>query len=236
MADNATAAVQDTPGTTAQGTDQAPASLLTGQPAVVEPAPQDPAAPTPEAGKTDDTTTTDDKPAEEKEADKPVPKAPEAYELKAPEGFDKLDQALVDEFTPLARELDLTNDQANKLVETMMPKVAQQLAASQQAAWSAQLETWVTDVKADKEVGGEALQGSLQAAQRAMTKFASPELKALLEYPSADNPKGMGLGNHPELVRVFARIGKAMADDSFINSSTNASGQSKSAAEILYGK
>jgi hypothetical protein len=236
MADSAQTAVQENTDTTAQGNDQAaPASLLTGQPAAAAPQ-QDPAATTPEAGKTDDAPKDGDKPADEAKDDKPAPKAPESYELKAPEGFEKLDQALVDEFTPLARELDLTNDQANKLVETMMPKVAQQLAQTQQAAWTAQLETWVTDVKADKEVGGEALQGSLQAAQRAMTKFASPELKALLEYPSADNPKGMGLGNHPELVRVFARIGKAMADDSFVNSSTNASGQGKSAAEILYGK
>lgn len=161
--------------------------------------------------------------------------APEKYELKAPEGFEQLDAQLVETFEPLARELKLTNEGAQKLVETMMPKVVERIAEQNRAAWTGQLEAWVSDVKNDKELGGDALAGNLEAARRALDQFATDELRALIGYPSAENPRGLGLGNHPELVRVFARIGKAMAEDAIVTGG-NPAGAQRTAAEILYGK
>lgn len=171
----------------------------------------------------------------EGDKDKAAQGAPDKYELKAPEGFEQLDSKLVETFEPLARELNLSNDKANKLVETMMPKVVERITEQHREAWGKQLETWVSDVKADKEIGGEALGGNLQAAQRAITKYGTPELKSMFDYPSAENPKGLGLGNHPELVRFISRIGKAMGDDALITGNGSAAGEKKSAAQVLFG-
>jgi hypothetical protein len=81
-------------------------------------------------------------------------------------------------------------------------------------------------VKTDKELGGTALDGNIRLAQSALTKFGTPELRAALDTT--------GMGNHPEVVRVFTRIGKAMAEDTFEKGSPSKNA-GKSAAEILYG-
>ena len=71
-----------------------------------------------------------------------------------------------------------------------------------------QIEAWVGEIKADKEIGGANFDTSVRHAQAAAKKFGSPEFLAALD--------ATGMGSHPELVRVFARIGKAMAEDTFV--------------------
>jgi len=144
------------------------------------------------------------------DAEKPVG-APEKYEFKAPEGFE-LDTELVEQFTPVAKELNLTNDQAQKLVDLYADKIKAQQNANNEA-WIATLDGWASSVKTDKEMGGPALENNLVAARNALEKYGTPELKAVMNPPSPQNPKGLGLGNHPEIIRVLARIGKAMGED-----------------------
>ncbi|MEI6907818.1 peptidase, partial [Klebsiella pneumoniae] len=55
--------------------------------------------------------------------------------------------------------------------------------------------------------------------------FGTPELKEYLN--------GTGLGNHPELVKAFIKVGKAMSEDGMV---TGKEGGQRSAAEVLYGK
>lgn len=164
---------------------------------------------------------------------KPDDAVPEKYDLKPPEGM-QLDEVLLGEFEPLAKELKLTNDGAQKLVETMMPKVVARVVEQQQAAWEQTLESWVGEINADKEIGGDNLKATKEAAEKALARFGSKDLTAMLGYRTAENPKGLGLGNHPELVRVFAKIGKAMSEDTFHNSNSNASGV-KDAADVMFG-
>ena len=95
----------------------------------------------------------------------------------------------------------------------------------QAEAWQKQTEGWAETVKADKEIGGDKLTSNLSAAQRALAQFGTPELKEYLE--------GTGLGNHPELVKAFVKVGKAMSEDGVVTGKE--SGQ-RSAAEVLYGK
>jgi hypothetical protein len=156
----------------------------------------------------------------DKKADEKPAGAPEKYEFTAPEGV-VLDTKAVEQFEPIARELNLTNDQANKLVALQASIVRQQ-----QEVWAQQRQTWESAVKTDKELGGTALDGNIRLAQSALTKFGTPELRAALDTT--------GMGNHPELVRVFTRIGKAMAEDTFEKGSPSKNA-GKSAAEILYG-
>lgn len=162
-----------------------------------------------------------DKPAEEKEQKQEG--APEKYEFTAAEGVE-LDTEAMKDFEPVARDLNLTNEQAQKLVDAY-PKILAGVQQRQADAWQAQTEQWATDVKADKEIGGDKLTANLSSAQRALDQFGTPELKEYLN--------GTGLGNHPELVKAFVKIGKAMSEDGMVDGSNQ--GQ-RSAAEVLYGK
>ncbi|HBR7812468.1 TPA: peptidase [Klebsiella pneumoniae] len=149
--------------------------------------------------------------------------APEKYEFQAGEGFE-LDAEALKDFEPVARELNLTNEQAQKLVEAY-PKILAGVQQRQADAWQAQTEEWAATVKADKEIGGDKLTANLGVAQRALDTFGTPELKEYLN--------GTGLGNHPELVKAFIKVGKAMSEDGMVTGKE--SGQ-RSAAEVLYGK
>ncbi|WP_353798029.1 peptidase [Enterobacter cloacae] len=171
----------------------------------------------------------EDKPADgDKPADKPDEKeqkpegAPEKYEFKAGEGVE-LDTEALKDFEPVARDLNLTNEQAQKLVDAY-PKILAGVQQRQAEAWQKQTEGWAETVKADKEIGGDKLTANLSAAQRALDQFGTPELK---EYLNAT-----GLGNHPDLVKTFVKIGKAMSEDGMVDGSNQ--GQ-RSAAEVLYG-
>ncbi|MBH2961615.1 peptidase [Serratia marcescens] len=173
----------------------------------------------------------DDKPADSPDEDKAdkesgdktdkkdKPAAPEKYEFSAPEG-QELDANALAVFEPIAKELGLSQEQAQKLVD-IYPQIQQQQAE----AWSKQVSDWGEQVKADKEIGGDKFNASVGAAQRALDQFGNPELR---EYLNAS-----GLGNHPALVRFCAKVGKAMAEDSFV---VPGQGGQRSAADILYGK
>lgn len=141
-----------------------------------------------------------------------------------PEG-QELDAAALEQFEPIARELNLTNEQAQKMVDLYGTKIMPMVQQQQAEAWQKTTEQWAADVKADKEIGGDNLTGNLSAAQRALAQFGTPELKEYLE--------GTGLGNHPELVKAFVKVGKAMSEDGMVTGKE--SGQ-RSAAEVLYGK
>lgn len=171
----------------------------------------------------------DGKPADgDKPAEKPGDKeqkqegAPEKYEFTAGEGVE-LDTEALKDFEPVARDLNLTNEQAQKLVDAY-PKILAGVQQRQAEAWQAQTEQWAADVKADKEIGGDKLTANLSAAQRALDLFGTPELKEYLNTT--------GLGNHPDLVKTFVKIGKAMSEDGMVDGSNQ--GQ-RSAAEVLYG-
>ncbi|EHW2661084.1 peptidase [Escherichia coli] len=163
-----------------------------------------------------------DKPAEKKESDKPEG-APEKYEFQAAEGVE-LDTEALKEFEPVAREMNLTNEQAQKLVD-VYPKILAGVQQRQVEAWQQTTEQWAADVKSDKEIGGDKLPSNLSAAQRALDQFGTPELKEYLNTT--------GLGNHPDLVKTFVKIGKAMSEDGMV---TGGNDGQRSAAEVLYGK
>ena len=85
----------------------------------------------------------------------------------------------------------------------------------QAESWGQQVEQWAADTKADKEIGGDKLTVSVGHAQKALDTFASKEFREFLD--------STGLGNHPEMVRAFAKVGKLMSEDSFVTGQGNGS-------------
>ncbi|HCA5739241.1 peptidase [Enterobacter hormaechei] len=160
-----------------------------------------------ETQKTEEELAADKAKAEKAEKEQKPEGAPEKYEFKAGEGVE-LDTAALEQFEPIARELNLTNEQAQKMVDLYGTKIMPMVQQQQAEAWQKTTEQWAADVKADKEIGGDKLTANLSAAQRALEQFGDPELKEYLD--------STGLGNHPALVKAFIKVGKAMSEDKVV--------------------
>ncbi|CAB4126764.1 putative protease [uncultured Caudovirales phage] len=147
----------------------------------------------------------------ETQADKPQG-APEKYEFKAPEGKE-FDAEIIGNFSEIAKELNLTQDAAQKLVESMGPKIAERQLAQVEAIRN----EWAQQSQVDKEFGGDKLQENMAVAKKALDSFGTPELRTLLVQS--------GLGNNPEVIRFMYRAGKAISEDTFVGSSPGAGGK-----------
>lgn len=146
--------------------------------------------------------------------------APEKYEFKAPEGRDFSPEVL-GAFSEVAKELNLSEADAQKVID----KIAPAFAARQTEVLEAARAQWETDAKADKEFGGDKLDENMVVAKKALDAFGTPELRQLLNTS--------GLGNHPEIIRAFYRAGKAISEDKFVGGNPPPAG-GKSLADRLY--
>ncbi len=135
--------------------------------------------------------------------------APEKYEFQAPEGKE-FDAEIIGNFSEIAKELNLTQEAAQKLVETMGPKIAERQLAQVEAIRN----EWAQQAQLDKEFGGDKLSENMSIAKKALDSFGTPELRTLLNES--------GLGNNPEVIRFMFRAGKAISEDTFVPSSTGA--------------
>lgn len=139
--------------------------------------------------------------------------APEKYEFTAPEGKE-FDAEVIGQFSDIAKELNLSQEAAQKLVETMGPKIAERQMAQVEMVRN----EWAQQAQTDKEYGGEKLQENLAVAKKALDSFGTPELRALLNES--------GLGNNPEVIRFMFRAGKAISEDTYVGNSTGAANKS----------
>ena len=152
--------------------------------------------------------------AEGKPIPKPVEgKAPAEYaEFKVPEGT-TLDEATATEFKAMAKELDLTQEQAQKLLDFGGGKL-RALAEGPYKAWSEMQTKWQAEVKADPEIGGTKLEQSVKDASLVFVPGESnpfvgseAEAKSLKEALNAT-----GAGNNPAIVKMFVRMGRMLAE------------------------
>jgi hypothetical protein len=155
---------------------------------------------------------------ESKEEQKPL-------ELKVPEGS-HLTKAEVDEIVSFAKEQGLSQEAAQKLLEREHNAV-DKFKTDNMKQFEQKREEWWKEVESDKELGGDNFKQTAENARRALEKFAPESLRKFL----ADSP----YGNHPDLIRLFNNIGKAMQDDKLVLSGTQTA-PSKSPIEILYDK
>jgi hypothetical protein len=146
-------------------------------------------------------------------------------ELKIPEGS-LLTQAEVDEIASFAKEQGLSQEAAQKLLDREHSAI-DNFKNTQLQQFEQKREEWWKAVESDKELGGDNFKQTAENAKRALDKFAPESLKKFL----AESP----YGNHPDLIRLFNNIGKAMQDDKLVLAGTQ-SAPSKSPVEILYDK
>jgi len=129
--------------------------------------------------------------------------APAELELKLPEGFKADDPTLV-EFRGIAKELGLDSAKAQKVFD-LWPKMEAAREKAFNESREQTLKGWSEALKTDKEVGGAEHAKHLADAKFAVDKFGKdPELQAFFKS---------GWGNFPPLVRMMARVGKSLAED-----------------------
>ncbi len=125
---------------------------------------------------------------------------PKTYaDFQVPPGM-SLDADLQDRFKNLARELELSQDGAQRLVDLY----AQQLADGQNRHAETR-DQWAKQAQCDREFGGSGFDRNIAVARRAIDRFGGDPLRKTLTET--------GVGNHPEIIRAFWKVGKAISED-----------------------
>lgn len=149
-----------------------------------------------------------------------VPENPADYKFELPPGM-IVDEKGLEAFRPLAKELGLTQEAAQKIVALQAQTV--QRGLEQHAAM---VSGWAREAETDKEIGGPQFQQNVAIAQRGLNAVGSPALTEFL--------RDTGLGNHPELIRAFAKIGRLVGEGHQFPSKS-AGSEGRSHAAVLYG-
>jgi hypothetical protein len=194
------------------------------------PAPTDPPAPVPPAPAPTD-------------PPKPPDPAPVEYKLALPQNT-VLTDASLERTTAFARTSGLSPEVAQKALEFADSEVKTArddlLAAWQPgdpatntapgAEWKKAHDGYLAAALADPELGAGdqmKLDAAVAKAQQVFEKYATPEFRTLLART--------GYGSHPEVLRVFANIGKAMGEQLPVPSNAHGDGR-LSDAEVFYAK
>ena len=147
--------------------------------------------------------------------------APESYEFQSPEGSDlETDSSVVQAFSEAAKKLDLTQEQAQSVLDEVAPALKQQNDGYIENLRS----EWVNSVKSDPEIGGDKLQENLGRAIRVLDAYGTPELKSLLGET--------GLGDNPEIIRFLVRTHQDIGEDRFLTGANADKNQQFSARDF----
>jgi hypothetical protein len=143
----------------------------------------------------------------------PAKRAPEEYtDFASPEGL-KLDEATIGDFKTLAKEMNLSQEQAQKLLEFGGGKLKAQLEAPYQV-WRGIQEKWQQEVKADSEIGGVNYDASIRAAGEVFKPGpGNPLVQNEADAQSLRQALNVtGAGNNPAVVKFFVRLGKVLSE------------------------
>lgn len=153
-----------------------------------------------------------------------VPARPTYGEFKLPEGV-TADAESLKPATELFAETGLSQDQAQKFIDLAMARETAAAHKSVQAFVDLQNQ-WVSEIKADPDIGGERLKASLASANRAIDRLDVPGLREALNFT--------GAGNHPAVVKAFVRLGQMIAEDRFRPGHVVRPEVPRSPAEVIY--
>lgn len=145
-------------------------------------------------------------------------------EFKLPEGV-TADTESLKPATELFAETGLSQDQAQKFIDLAMARETAAAHKSVQAFVDLQNQ-WVSEIKADPDIGGDRLKASLASANRAIDRLDVPGLREALNFT--------GAGNHPAIVKAFVRLGQMIAEDRFRPSPLARPQVPRSPAEVIY--
>lgn len=135
-----------------------------------------------------------------------------------------LDNSHVESITAFAKENNLSNDQAQKLLGQREETISNYVNAVDEAH-EAELAGWRDSVVNDVDMGGDNLKETVASAKKVVEKFGGEDFTNIL--------RDTGYGDNPHVVRFLSNIGKLMSDDSLIL--PKAAGVTKTNEEVFYG-
>lgn len=153
-----------------------------------------------------------------------APAQPAYGEFKLPDGV-TVDADSLKPATELFAETGLSQDQAQKFIDLAMARETAAAHKSVQAFVDLQNQ-WVSEIKADRDIGGDRLKTSLASANRAIDRLNVPGLREALNFT--------GAGNHPAIVKAFVRLGQMIAEDRFRPGHLARPQVPRSPAEVIY--
>lgn len=110
----------------------------------------------------------------------------------------------LDGFREFAHDTGLTQDQADKILNLYADNQEAEEADTTQRLKDLEVETTVQL----QQEWGKNFDGKMDYAKRAFAQFATPELSQLMDES--------GLGNHPEVLRAFSKVGEMLGEDSLV--------------------
>lgn len=147
--------------------------------------------------------------------------APESYDFQSPEGSGlETDSSVVQAFSEVAKELNLTQDQAQQVLNGVAPALKKESEGYIENLRS----EWVNSVKTDPEIGGDKLPENLGKAIQVLDAYGTPELKSLLGET--------GLGDNPEIIRFLVRTHQDIGEDRFLTGANADTNQAFSARDF----
>jgi hypothetical protein len=143
------------------------------------------------------------KEGEPKKADEPAALKAEDYKLTLPEGV-TADDPVITGFIEAAAEAKVAPEAAQLLLDKVRPQIEAQMRAPYDA-WNATQTQWIGEVRADPEIGGAKLDGTVARVAKLMDSYGDPGLRQALDMT--------GAGNHPGLIRFLNKVAVAMKVD-----------------------
>lgn len=175
-------------------------------------------------------TEAEDKSDEDKSDDEENSGAPEKYEpFTMPEGVE-YDEESAAAFGEIAREFDLNQEKAQKLVDAHIAevqKLGEKLVADQKDQWDKMKADWADECRKSTELQNEEgkIDESLSIAKAAVEELGGEKLKEALDLT--------GAGDHPAVVKAFYTLGKYISDDGEF-SFGNSQADTRSRAEKMF--
>jgi len=136
--------------------------------------------------------------------------APESYtDFSVPEGH-TLDAAAVEAATPIFRELGLSQDQAQRLVNFYSEQIGK-INSENEGFMESMRTQWRNDLKADKEIGGKLEQVKTDIGR---TLDRLPESVRISFKDAMDMT---GAGDHPAVIKAIYEMSKLIGEGSHVS-------------------
>lgn len=153
--------------------------------------------------------------------EKPKDGAPESYaDFKLPDGL-KMDADMLGQFTTVAKELNLSQEAAQKLVD-VHAKDMLSFAQQQEAALTTQRQAWREEVNKLPDA-----KTQLSLAKKALDYGGDSDFAKLVQTS--------WLGDHPKVIAYLAKVGKLLSEDRLHGGNGGGSTGSRPIQDVMYG-
>lgn len=134
--------------------------------------------------------------------DKPV--VPDVYQFTVPDGV-TLDAKLIEEATPIFKELGLTTEQAQKLVNIQIAR-DQAMAKAGTDAYNTMRADWTTQLKADPDIGTklDTVKATINRGYDAMIASDPKDAALVKDFKAAMDLTGAG--DHPAVIKLLNKV------------------------------